>query len=143
MKVKFSQSFIVFVIFGLIFVLGCSSDKPIVSESAGGSGYKIILASPGTELESGGSLTLSARVTDPDGNLVGNEDEAVLFSSNIGDIEFNESKADIKTGVATTIMTWEDSSDDEASEPSKPALITATYRGAFAQIQIMLISEDF
>jgi hypothetical protein len=87
------------------------------------------LASPGTELESGGSLALSARITDPNGNLVGNEEEGVFFSSNIGDIEFDESKADIKTGVATTIMTWEDSSDDEASEPSKPALITATYRG--------------
>ena len=92
MKVKFSQSFIVFVIFGLIFVLGCSSDKPIVSESAGGSGYKIILASPGKELESGGSLTLSARVTDPNGNLVGNEEEGVFFSSNIGDVSLTKVK---------------------------------------------------
>ncbi|MDD3000933.1 MAG: hypothetical protein PHF29_04200 [Candidatus Riflebacteria bacterium] len=138
-----SKLFLIFVLFGLTLVLGCSSDEPIVSESSGGSGYKIVLASPGTELESGGSLSLIATIKDPDGNLVGNEDEGVIFSSNIGDIEFAETKADIITGVATTVMTWEDTSEDEASEPSKPALITATYRGAFAQIQIMLISEDF
>lgn len=126
-----------------IFSLGCSDDKPIATEKASGSGYKLVLAATHSELESGGSLILTATVFDPEGKLVTGDEEFVYFACNVADVEFDNNKSEILKGVATNLLTWEDDSDGESPEPSKLAIITASYNGAMAQLDILLVSENF
>lgn len=126
-----------------IFTLGCSNDKPMVSQQTSGNGYKIVMSATNSELESGGSLILTATVFDPEGKLVTGDEEYVYFACNVADVEFEDDKCELIKGVATNIMIWEDDSNDESPDPSKLALITASYNGAMAQLDILLVSENF
>lgn len=115
-----------------------------VSPMPVGNGYKVVLSATPREITSGGSVALMATVFDPQGNAVGDEDDALLFSCDAADVDFSPSSpAAIKAGTAQTAMKWEDKSDADSPLASKLCNVTASYRGAMALVQITLISKSF
>jgi len=129
----------------LVNLTGCGEGGgSAVSSSPTGNGYKVILSATPREITSGGSVTLVATVFDPQGNPIGNEDAALMFSSDNGDSVFNPVvPINIKAGTAQTSMQWTDSSTDNNPKESRLCTITASYRGAITSVQIMLISKSF
>ncbi len=115
-----------------------------ISTLPAGNGYKVVLSVTPKEVESGGSVALMATVFDPQGNPVADEDNAVLFSSDAPNADFSVSQpVDVKSGTCQTAMQWEDKSDSDAPVASKLCTITASYRGAMAVKQILLIAKSF
>ena len=139
------QNVLLFILLAFIclFFLGCSSGKPVYSEAATGDGYKIRLMVSNDEISNGGSISVTAYVTDPNGNPVPDEDSVVFFACSQPDLDFDDKKCDIKNGIAATTVKWDDDSNSEDPDPPVPAVITATYKGAVTTIQIVLISEAF
>lgn len=124
---------------------GCSSDKPVVSSTASGSGCRIILSAANRELASGGSTVVTAVVTNDDGSPIPDEENAVFFSCAAPYTEFKDGSeaCSVKNGVAATIFTYRDESDSDAPAPSDYCTIAASYRSAVAEIRIMLIANSF
>lgn len=115
-----------------------------VSPFPSGNGYKVILSATPKQITSGGSVTLVATVFDPQGNAVASEDDALLFSSDAADSTFTpDNPADVKSGTAQASMQWEDKSDNDNPMAPRRCTITASYRGAIASVQILLISKSF
>jgi len=139
----FRKFFILFVLFVIIFSsVGCSDDKPVYSLSSG-AGYNINLLVSDGEISDGGSISIQAFVTDPNGDPVPDEDNVVMFSCSQNEIKFYEDRCDIKNGFAKTTAQWEDQSDDDNPDPSMKATISATYKGAISQVQVILVSKAF
>lgn len=142
-----AKLFAVLVLFSatLITFAGCGEGGgSAVSALPAGSGYKVILSATPREINTGGSVALMATIFDPHGNAVGNEDGALLFSSDAPDSTFDPtSPVDVKSGTGQTSMKWEDKSDADAPAASRLCNITASYRGAIASVQITLISKSF
>ncbi len=137
-------SILFFLIFISLFAVGCSSDKPVYSiAEAEGSGYKISLMVPSKTISDGGSFSLTAFVTDPNGDPVPDEDEVVKFACSENEVKFEDDKCDVKNGVAATTAQWEDQSDNDNPDPPMNATITASYKGAIAIVQVILISKAF
>ena len=139
---KYCHLISIFLIFFVISITGCSDDKPVYSTSSG-NGYNISLLIPSKYISDGGSISIQAYVTDPNGNPVPDEDAAVKFSCSQNEIKFYDDRCDIKNGFAATTASWEDDSDDDNPDPPMEATITATYRGAMNSAQIILISKAF
>ena len=133
----------VFMFIALVTATGCSNNTPVYSDVSEGGGYKIRLMASANEVTNGGSFSVTAYVTDPDGNAVPDEDEAVIFSSNASDIDFDDKKADIKSGIAMTYASWEDKSDSDSPDPPTLARIMGVYKGASSYVEVLLISESF
>lgn len=123
-------------------LLGCSNETSVYSVSSG-NGYKINMMVSSNEISDGGSISIQAFITDPNGNPVPDEDEVVKFACSQDEVKFDDSKCDVKNGFAATTATWEDQSDDDNPDPPRNATITATYKGAINSLQVILITEAF
>lgn len=135
--------FAIFISFSFIVAsVGCSEDKPVYSLS-NGTGYNINLLVSDGEISDGGSISIQAFVTDPNGDPVPDEDNVVMFSCSQNEIKFYEDRCDIKNGFAKTTAQWEDQSDDDNPDPSMKATISATYKGAISTVQVILVSKAF
>lgn len=135
---------------GLVcFIPGCGeSDGVVSSVMPSGRGYKIVLAAKPDTISSGGQAVLLANIFDPQGNLVADEEAAVVFScaeagATVEATPGIEGFSDIKDGAAHAILKWKDESSSEVPLPSKLATITAVYRGAMASVQVILVSKSY
>lgn len=134
--------FLLFFIVIILFSTSCSSDKPIYSVSSG-AGYNVSLVVSHKEISDGGSFSISAYITDPNGNPVPDEDDVVKFSCSQNEVKFEDEKCNVKNGFAATTAQWEDQSDNDNPDPPMNATITATYKGAVSSAQVILISKAF
>ena len=125
-----------------LFATGCSKDAPVYSISSG-DGYKISLMVSDEEISDGGTISVQAYVTDPNGNPVPDEDDVVKFACSQNEVKFDDEKCDVKNGIAATTAQWEDQSDNDNPDPPMNATITATYKGAVSTAQVILISKAF
>lgn len=126
-----------------LFVCGCSDEKPVIAQAATGDGYKIELKVNPGEIRDGGSVSIEAVITDPQGLPVPDEDKGVIFSCAQGGFDFEDQQCDIKSGSARTFATWKDESDSDDPLSSMTTYITANYKGAYASCQVTLISKAF
>ena len=141
-KIKKALFFIAVSIFFAL-LTGCSDNAPIYSDASSGAGYNIRLMVSTQEVANGGSFSVTAYVTDPDGNAVPDEEDSVVFSSSASDVDFDDEEADIKSGIAKTFATWEDKSDSEDPDAPTIATIIGIYKGATSYVQILLVTESF
>ena len=125
-----------------LFFTACSDDKPVYSISTG-AGYNVSLVVSHKEISDGGSFSITAYITDPNGDPVPDEEEVVKFSCSQNEVKFEDEKCDVKNGFAATTAQWEDQSDDDNPDPPMNATITATYKGAVSSAQVILISKAF
>lgn len=136
----------IFILISLIlvtlFATGCSEDNPVYSVSSG-EGYKISLMVVDGEISDGGTISVQAYVTDPNGNPVPDEDDVVKFACSQNEVKFEDEKCDVRNGFAATTAQWEDNSDSENPDPPMNATITASYKGAVSTAQVILISKAF
>lgn len=148
MRVKFLQAFLVFIVLGLSLTTlsGCGSSGPVSSSSPEGTGYRITLtASHHEPLYNDGSVGLQAVVFAPDGSPAEDDTDGVLFAASLKGT-FNgttNDRAAIKGGVAMTSYTWTDESSKDNPDPSQTLLITASYRGAVATLELEVSSNSF
>ena len=136
----------IFILISLIlvtlFATGCSKDNPVYSVSSG-DGYKISLMVSDEEISDGGSISVQAYVTDPNGNPVPDEDDVVKFACSQKEVKFDDVKCDVRNGIAATTAQWEDNSDSDNPDSPMNATITASYKGAVSTVQVTLISKVF
>lgn len=139
--------YVICLIAAAVFFSGCgSSDGPFSSELATGDGYRVNLSGTQEQIYSGGRLQLFVTVRDPQGNPIPDEEKAVVFTSSLDGTTFEgaeEGVADIKGGVATVVVAWEDTSEDEARDAPSYMYVTASYRGAFATYKILAITDSY
>ena len=137
------RSFLLIVLLFICFLYGCSDSSPVATQVTSGEGFKIRMVISSDEISSGGSVSIDAYITSPNGSPVSDEDEAVSFTSTTSGMDFSDELCDVKSGVAHTILTWKDeSSSDNPAAPST-AQIVASYRGALCMIQVMLIASSY
>ncbi len=142
------QAITMIIVLACFFAAGCGGTTgPEVSSMPSGDGYKVTLsANPGV-ITSEGHAAVIAMVFDPQGNPVADEDSGVMFSASAPNSEFEVPDAvnigDIRGGAAMVTLKWEDTSDDEMPAASQICTVTAAYRGAYATVQIILISKSY
>ncbi len=142
-KTLFQKIFIFFSLVAItLFAVGCSEDAPVYSVSSG-TGYKISLLVSDEEISDGGTFSVQAYITDPNGNPVPDEDDVVKFACSQNDVDFDDQKCDVRNGIAATTAKWDDNSDSDNPDPPVNATITATYKGAVTTAQVILISKAF
>lgn len=140
---------IVIALFVCLLISGCGdSSDPEVSSWPAEDGYKIILAVSPDTVRNQGTASVIASVFDPESKPVADEEDAVLFSASAANTTFEKdgvegSLGDIKAGTCQMLFKWEDESDDDAPLPSELCTITASFRGALATVQILLISKSY
>jgi len=113
---------------------GCRSNDP-VSTTTEGAGYHIQLGVSSKTVPVQGQILVTASVFDGKGNPVKDE-EIVTFSSQFG-VVTGDGK--ILGGVTTATYKANEITD----EPSKVEIITASYRGAVANIEVAIVSNTF
>ena len=132
-----------------VLVGGCGeSSDPEVSSWPSGNGYKVILAVTPDSIERKGTATVIATVFDPEGKPVADEEDAVMFTASAADTTFEVGTSETNVGniiggTSQIAFKWEDDSDDDAPAASELCTITASYRGAIASVQILLISKSY
>jgi len=131
----------------LLVLSGCdNSSGPSSSALASGPGFKIQIGVSNTHLANGGSIQVYASVKDDAGQTVTDDTVEVFFSADQKGITWTDDgagKEKLVGGVATAIMKWEDPSSGESADPSRTCLVTASYKGAVAQIEIGLTANNF
>lgn len=120
---------------GLVFP-GCDGGGagPITSSLSTEPGYKMLLASTVDRVSVGGQAVITARIYEPDGSPI-RDDEEVLFASSEGG-KLSEEKVTTKGGQAMVQFTAGDT-------PMRFDNISATCRGAMAIIQIWVLPQSF
>jgi len=132
-----------------IFAGGCGeSSDPEVSSWPSEKGYKVVLAVTPDTIRSDGQATVIATVFDPDGKPVADEEDAVMFSASANGGSFTFGGTDtnpggITGGTSQALYKWSDSSTESTPAASELCTITASYRGAIASVQILLISKSY
>ena len=145
---RIRQAITMLIVLTCCFAAGCGGTTgPEVSSMPSGDGYKIMLsANPGV-ITSEGHAAVIAVIIDPQGNPVADEDGGVMFSASAPNTEFVDPETgnvgDIRGGASQVTLTWEDKSEDETPAASQLCTITAAYRGAYATVQIILISKSY
>ncbi|HNW36211.1 MAG TPA: hypothetical protein PKM25_14830 [Candidatus Ozemobacteraceae bacterium] len=132
----------------VLFVLsGCdNSSGPSSSDLSSGQGFKIQIGVSNRTLANGGSIHVWASVSDDAGRPVTDDTVQVLFSAGEKGITWTDKdsgKEDLVNGVATAILEWVDPSSGDSAEPNRTCLVTASYKGAVAQIEIVLVANGF
>lgn len=115
---------------------GCDagSNGPIMTEAAGGSGYRIQMASSLDSIAVDGSTTITAVIFEPDGSPI-RDNEDVLFASSEGG-SFTDSVVKTANGQASVNYT-------AGNTPMKYDTITASCRGAIANIPVWILPANF
>lgn len=142
MKTRFSVLLWTFLL--AIVLSGCGGDNGVTTVGApAGSGYRLAFQKTDNFIRAGGSVVVTVLAYDPDGNVIQDSEDKVVFSSSHSVTFDNSGEAKIENGVANMQVTYNDNSSSDNPEPSETTRVTATFRGAVASIELVLVSKTF
>ncbi len=123
-------------VLALAAICGCDagSNSPVTTDLSTGPGYKIQLASSLSSVKVGATTTLTAVIFEPDGTPIRDGEEVSFGSSEKG--SFSDNPVKTSGGTAVVIYTAGD-------YPMKYDSVTASCHGATAQLQIVIVPENF
>lgn len=133
---KHSRFFVFLLILVVSMISGCSggANDPVSSSISSEPGYKIQLSSSVGTVSVGGQTVITARIFEPDGSPI-RDDEQVIFASSEGG-SFSDNNVTTKNGQAMTSFTAGDT-------PMRFDNITASCRGAVATVQVWVLPQIF
>ena len=136
-------------LFGLASILlsgcGSNSNDPIVSNLVSGNGYNIRMTASQETITPGGSVQVTAMVTDSTGTPVKDEEEVTFSASEEGTFEgVSDGKAKTKNGAATAVFRAPTQAmNSDKPMPSRSNRIFAGYQGALSYVEVSLVSTTW
>lgn len=137
---KFIKRLLIFLL--IILLTGCGTDdSPVSSFSSSRYGvFSLDLVVANKVIRDGGTTVIQVVVRNAEGEVINNEDKAVLFSCDAQGAVFEDAKCDIVNGRASTTMTWRDESERGAPFQGR---ISATSHGAIAWVELTFVTKTF
>ena len=131
----------------VVFLAGCGSsdNNPIVSDLISGNGFQIRMSSSAQNIGPGGSVQVTAMVTDSKGVPVKDDEEVTFSSSEEGTFEgVSDGKAKTKNGAATAVFRApSQATNSDKPQPSRSNRIFAGFQGALSYVEITMVSTTF